>query len=411
MSGKLLQESLLSSAEITEQKAIDSRLVWVMAIASGLAAANLYYGQPLLANMSREFAVSVNQIGFIATLMQLGYATGLLFIVPLGDSANRRKLIVGLLAAVTVALAAVAIAPSIVFLAIACFAVGALTIVAQLIIPFAANLAPPQMRGRIVGSVMSGLLIGILLARTLSGFVGEHLGWRMMYWIAAGMMVILALVLRFMLPQDPARPGKSYPQLLRSLWDLVRGEPILREASVFGGLVFAAFSVFWVALSFFLETPPYHYGSEVAGLFGLVGVAGASAASIVGRLADRMNPRYTVGMGIIITLLSFVLMWLTGQMLWGLIIGVILLDFGTQANQVSNQARIYSLRPEASNRLNTIYMVTYFIFGSLGSMLGAYGWSQAGWAGVCGAGILLLVAALLVYVLNSKNMNKTMNRS
>lgn len=381
---------------------IDQRMVWILAVASAMAVANLYYIQPLLADMGRSFAVSESAIGFVATLTQLGYAAGLLLIVPLGDAFDRRRLVMFTLLAVTVSLVGMAVAPSILILAIASFAVGLTTIAPQIIVPFAASLADPKERGRVVGNVMSGLLIGVLLARTASGFVGAQLGWRAMYWIAAALMIVLAVVLRLILPKEQPRESISYPQLLKSLGGLIRSEPVLRETSVFGALVFGAFSVFWVTLVFFLGTPPYHYGSEVAGLFGLVGIAGALSAAYAGKLADRIDGRIITGVMIALTLLAFILFWLVGQWLWGLIIGVILLDFGAQGTHISNQTRIYRLNPEARSRLNTVYMVSYFIGGSLGSMLGAYGWSIGRWAGVCTVGTLMLVTALVVYVLRGR---------
>ena len=396
-------------APIGEQKssAIDQKMVWVLSVACAMSVANLYYNQPLLADMAHTFSISESAVGSIATLAQLGFAAGLLFIVPLGDSFDRRNLISLTLIAVTISLVAVAVAPSIGFLAIASFAVGAATIAPQIIVPFAASLAQPEQRGRVVGTVMSGLLIGILLARTVSGFVGAHLGWRAMYWIAAAMMIVLAITLRVLLPKEEPRASMSYPRLLRSLWGLLRTEPVIRETSIFGALVFAVFSVFWVTLVFFLGTPPYHYGSEVAGLFGLVGVVGALAASNVGKLADRINPRIITGFMLVVALAAFLVFWLFGQMLWGLIIGVILLDLGAQGAHISNQARVYSLNAEARSRLNTIYMVSYFIGGSLGSLLGAYAWSIEHWNGVCAVGTLLMVAALIVYFVRGARKAKS----
>jgi predicted MFS family arabinose efflux permease len=366
-----------------------------------MTVANLYYVQPLLADIGKTFAASESSVGFIATITQLGYALGLLLIVPLGDSFDRRDLVTFTLAAVTVALIATAAAPNITFLAIASFIVGITTIGPQIIVPFAATLAPPQERGRVVGTIMSGLLIGVLLARVVSGFIGAHLGWRAIYWIAAAMMLALIPVLRLLLPREQPRPRISYPELLRSLWELIRKEPVLRETSIFGALIFGAFSVFWVTLVFFLQTPPYHYGSDVAGLFGLAGIAGALAASFVGRLADRINARIITGVMLVVTMVAFILFWLFGHSLWGLIIGVILLDLGTQGTHISNQTRIYRLNAAARSRLNTVYMVSYFIGGSLGSLLGAYGWSIGRWNGVCAVGILILVVALGVYAVGS----------
>lgn len=395
-----LQQSTQNSAVEEASPNIERRLVWILAIASALAVANLYYIQPLLADIAHSFAVSDSTVGIIATLTQLGYAAGLLLLVPLGDSINRRDLITYTLFAVTAALILTAMSPSIVVLAIASFAVGVTTVGPQIIVPFAATLARPSERGRIIGIIMSGLLIGVLLARVVSGFVGAEWGWRAMYWIAAIMMIMLAVALRASLPGEPARARISYPQLLRSLWQLIRAEPVLRETSIFGGLAFGAFSVFWVTLVFFLATPPYHYGSEVAGLFGLAGIAGAVAAIFVGKLADHINPRIITGVMLTVTLVSYLLFWLFGHWLWGLIIGVILLDLGMQGTHISNQTRIYSLNPAARSRLNTVYMVTYFIGGSLGSILGAYAWALAHWNGVCVVGITMLLIALAIYALD-----------
>jgi predicted MFS family arabinose efflux permease len=392
-----LQQSTQNNAVTEVSPGIERRLVWILAIACALAVANLYYIQPLLADIAHSFAVSDSAVGIIATLTQLGYAAGLLLLVPLGDFINRRDLITYTLFAVTGALILTAVSPSIVVLAIASFAVGVTTVGPQIIVPFAATLARPRERGRIIGTIMSGLLIGVLLARVVSGFVGAQWGWRAMYWIAAIMMIILAVALRVSLPGEPVRDRISYPQLLRSLWQLIRTEPVLRETSIFGGLAFGAFSVFWVTLVFFLATPPYHYGSEVAGLFGLAGIAGAVAATFVGKLADRINPRIITGVMLTVALVSYLLFWLFGHWLWGLIIGVILLDLGMQGTHISNQTRIYSLNPAARSRLNTVYMVTYFIGGSLGSILGAYAWALDRWNGVCAAGISILLIALLVY--------------
>lgn len=397
----------MSDATIVTQELpapLDRRLVWLMSIACTLSIANLYYVQPLLAQIAQGFRLSVNQIGGVATLMQLGFASGLLLVVPLGDRYHQRTLIVSMLALVTLALIAVALAPTVTVLAMAGFVLGFATVVPQIIVPLAASLAAPSERGQVVGTVMSGLLIGLLLARTVSGVIGAYLGWRTVYWGAAALMILLAFVLRRFLPKEQLHSSMSYGQLLRSLGSLMRTEAVLREASLFYALSFGAFSAFWVTLTFFLQTPPYHYGSAVAGLFGLVGVVGASSASIVGRLADRFPIRSATGIALLIVLLSFVCMWLAGYWLWGLILGVILLDLGTQAAHVSNQTRIYSLNPAARNRLNTVYMVTGFIGGALGSFLGTWGWSVAGWNGVCCVGSLLLVAALIVYVINNKRM-------
>jgi predicted MFS family arabinose efflux permease len=389
-----LQTRNLAPAISSTPPTVDRKMVWLLAIAGGMAVANLYYIQPLLVDIAHSFSISESVVGIAATIAQLGYALGLLLIVPLGDALERRTLIVTMLILVTVSLVATALAPSLPWLVIACFVLGITTIIPQIIVPLAASIATPGTRGRVVGTVMSGVLIGILLARTVSGFVGAQFGWRTMYWIAAGLMLFLALLLRVALPKNYPSTHLHYFQLLRSLGDLVRQEPVIREVSLFGAMAFGAFSVLWSTLAFFLSTPPYHYGSEVVGLFGLVGVAGALSATFVGRLADRLNIRIITGIALAITALAFVVFWLFGHWLFGLIIGVLLLDLGVQSTQVSNQTRIYSLNPEASNRLNTIYMVSYFMGGSLGTALATYGWSVARWNGVCAVGVLMLIVAI-----------------
>jgi predicted MFS family arabinose efflux permease len=242
---------------------------------------------------------------------------------------------------------------------------------------------------------MSGLLVGVLASRTFSGVVAEHFGWRSVYLIAAGLSVALAGALRLLLPRsEPAGERLSYWRLLSSLTALLRDEPVLRQSCLFGAASFGAMSAFWNTLAFFLSGPPHHYGSDEIGLMGLVGVAGALAASASGRLADRFSPRRLIGAGLALMLLAYLLLGTLGNHLAWLLVGVILLDLGAQATHISNQARIYALRPEVRNRLNTAYMVCFFVGGATGSGLGAYGWSLAGWAGACGAGTLLLVIGL-----------------
>ncbi len=372
-------------------------LVLTLAVACGLAVANLYYNQPLLADIGRSFHISVQQVGFIPTLSQIGYAVGLLFLVPLGDMVERRRLIITMLGLVACTLIAAAVSPSMIWLSVSSFAIGFTTIVAQLIIPFAAQMAKPTERGKVIGTLMSGVLLGILLARTVSGFVGGILGWQAMYWIAAGLMIILAVVIALRLPFSPPESELSYPQVMQSLVHLVQQQPGLREAALNGALLFAAFSAFWATLAFFLETPPYHYGSQVAGLFGLVGAVGAMAAPLIGRLADKRSHRAVVGLAVCITLSSFVIFWIAGTHLLGLAVGVIVMDLGTQAAMISNQTRIYSLLPNAQSRLNTVFMVCYFLGGALGSYLGAYSWEMWQWNGVCALGLFLLAVAFIAH--------------
>jgi predicted MFS family arabinose efflux permease len=390
---------MTNTAPSPSSRGLSQELILLMAAACGLSVANLYYNQPLLAQMARDFHANVRQVGSIPLLTQVGTAFGMLLFVPLGDITERRRLIVTLLTVVTLALAGAAMAPGLAWLSLASLAIGLLSVVPHLIVPFAAQLARPEQRGQAVGSVMSGLLIGILLARTVSGYWGARFGWRSVYWLAALLMVALALTLVRLLPRSTPSVNLSYRGMLVSLTRLIREQPVLRQTAVIGGLIFGAFSAFWTTLVFLLERAPYGYhpASQAAGLFGLVGVVGAGAAPLVGRVADRRGPRFTLGLALTVLLASYGVFALLGARLWGLTLGVILLDFGVQSAHVSNQTRLYALIPEARSRLNTVYMVTYFVGGSIGSALGAWGWSVAHWQGVCAVGAGLSALALAVF--------------
>lgn len=385
-----------------ENKKISHSLVLLMAFACGITVANLYYVQPLLAEIARTFHVSQGDIGVVAMLTQIGYASGMFFILPLGDIKERRRLIVLMLCLSSAALLLMSFSFNRGVLVFAAFAIGFTSVVPQLIVPFAAQLAEPKERGRIIGNVMSGLLIGILLSRTFSGIIGEAFGWRIVYSIAAIMMLLLGVLLKMRLPLSPAVSNIRYSKLLGSLWGLLKEEPVLREASLTGAMMFGGFSIFWTSLIFLLESPAYNLGAQTAGLFGLVGVTGALAAPIVGRSADKRSPEFTFRIAIVISIISFICFWSFGLKIWGLVIGVILLDLGTQSGQVSNQARIYALNPEARNRINTVFMVSYFIGGALGSMLGSYSFAHFGWKGVCTFGLVFEFTAILVHFVSSR---------
>ena len=394
-----MSQSVTSAAD-RSGGGISRGLILLLATTSGLAVANLYYNQPLLADIGRTFGASSNAVGYVSMLTQIGYALGMLLFVPLGDIRERRTLITLLLILVSISLIGFATSQSLLWMYIASFAIGITTVVPQIIVPFSAQLALPEERGKVIGTVMSGLLFGILLARTVSGFVGEFFGWRSMYWIAAAIMLVLAFILYRLLPETKPETTASYTDLLRSIGQLVRKYSTLREASLIGACMFAAFSVFWTSLVFFLEGPPYHYSSAIAGLFGLIGVAGAAGAPLAGRLSDRVPPKRIIGILILLTLVSYGLFGLGGVSLWSLIAGVIVLDLGVQGTQVSNQARIYALEPAARSRINTVFMVSTFIGGALGSTLGSYAWQRWGWSGVCWSGGLLVAAAFAIWALH-----------
>jgi predicted MFS family arabinose efflux permease len=379
-------------------------LLWLFTVASGVSVANLYYNQPLLPEIAATFGVTATQAGAVATATQVGYAAGLLLFVPLGDVKDRRRLILVLLGAVVASLLAAGAAPSLPLMIAASVAVGMTTVVPQVLIPLAAGMAPEGGRGRVVGQIMAGLLVGILAARTVSGFVGHLLGWRAMFVVAAVLMGLLLLSLARWLPSAPplhaAGEGPSYGSLLLSLGSLAREQPVLRETALMGALFFAAFSAFWTTLGFHLAAPPLRYGPEVAGAFGVLGIAGALAAPLAGRFADRGRPRTAVSLALGANVAAWIALLAAGHTLAGIAVGVILLDAGTQAAQVSNQSRIYALPAALHSRLNTVYMVAYFCGGAAGSVLGSLAWSAGGWEGVCLVALGMLGAAALVFVLS-----------
>ncbi len=374
-------------------------LLWSMTVASAVAVANLYYNQPMLADMMRTFHVSPHEIGLVATFTQVGYALGMPVFIPLGDFVERRRLVVLLFLAVAAALVGTAEAHSLLWLVLASFIVGLTTVIAQIMIPLATELAPAEEQGRTIGMILSGILMGILLARTLSGVVAQHFGWRAMYWIAAVLALLFAVILRVQLPRVRPRSHIGYRELLHSIWVLTRATPKLQQVSLVAAMFFAAFSAFWTTLVFLLETPPYHFGSQAAGLFGIVGAAGVFVAPFAGRLSDQRSPRFVVAYAICIVLAAYAIFWTLGFHLWGLIIGVILLDAGVQGAQVANQSRVLGLRPEARNRVNTVYMISYFSGGSIGSLLGSWAWSRWQWHGVCACALMFMVIAGVVFLL------------
>lgn len=388
-----------------KETGISKSLVFLLAAASGAVVANLYYNQPLLAEMAREFAVRESQVGLIPTMTQIGYGLGLLFFTPLGDLAEQRRLIVTMVLLAFAALALTAVANSAPLLIGASLLVGLFSVVPQVMVPFAANLAAPEERSRTVGSVMSGLIIGILLARTFSGFMGAHFGWRTVYVAAAALMIVLALLLRLLLPQyRPVNP-QPYRDLLFSLPGLLRRLPTLQEAAITGALLFACFSVFWTTLIFRLEAQPFHLGSRAAGIFSLVGAAGASAAALSGRYADRLGAVRIVFFGMGLVLLSWIVLYFGNGSLILLALGAVILDLGAQGAHIANQSRIFALQPEARSRINTIYIVSFFIGGAFGSIAGALTWTAFGWLGVCLFGTLLMILGISTQFILSARRN------
>lgn len=393
-------------AVTTHKPELTTTTLWVMTITTGLVVANLYYNQPLLEDMAQTFSVSNGKVGQLSMLTQLGYAAGIFFVIPLADMVKRKRLMLIEFAFIVSALLLTAFAPNIHILLLSGFLLGAASVMGMLLVPMAAHLASPAERGKKIGFIMSGLLIGILLSRTLSGFAGAHFGWRVMYIIAAGIMVLMWLLIYLMLPEvEPDYKG-NYRQLMQSLVDLAKNEPKLRLAALRGALCFAAFSAFWTTLVFMLKQN-FNEGSDVAGAFGLVGAFGAIAAGLMGRLSDKMDAYKLSTITLALVLISFVIFWFSAYSIAGLIIGVIIMDMGVQATHISNQAIIFSLNPAARNRINTVYMVAYFIGGATGTFLATRVWGVYGWPGVCVIGIVLSAIAIIIHMATRKTMQRS----
>jgi predicted MFS family arabinose efflux permease len=382
----------------TEPPTAGMGAIVLLGVISGVAAANIYYNQPLLGLMDRSFATA--NVGEAARLIPaatlIGYAFGILTLIPLGDRFVRRKLIAVQLVALSFALIGAALAPSLILLAVASFFIGMLSTAAQQTVPFAADLAADSNRGRIVGLVMTGLLLGILLARTISGFVGDHFGWRAVFVMAACLCAGLAVVSWRALPHRPAVGRLSYGALLASVARLIIEQPVLRQAAFAQAFLFACFNLFWVTLVLLLEGAPFDLTPSYIGLFGVIGAAGVLAAPIAGKLSDRMDSNRVRLAGIVLTILSFAAFAFSGHSIVGLILGTIVLDFGLNLAHIANQTRIYTLDPAARGRINTVYMSMLFIGGAVGSTIGTQAWAFGGWLAVCLAGFALSAGAMAV---------------
>lgn len=372
---------------------ISNRMVLIFAIACGLAAGNLYYAQPVLVQIAHSFHTSSTTASLLVTCAQIGYALGLALLVPLGDLLPRRRLIPGVLLITAIALGVAAAAPGLTVLAVVTIVFGIGSVAAQLVVPLAASLATEERRGRVVGMVMSGLLLGILLARTASGLVANASNWRVIYVIAAIATLALAAGLWFAIPEESPRPRLSYPALLRSTVTLMRDEAVLRRRSLIGAFNFAAFSIFWTTITFHLADAPFHYGAGTIGLFGLVGAAGALAANLAGRWADRGLHGHTTTLFIALSTLSFIALWIWADNVVMLIVAIVVLDIGISGLQITNQSMIFRLHPDLRSRINAGYMVFYFVGGAIGSAVGGAVYANDQWAGVCLLGLLTMAAA------------------
>lgn len=357
-------------------------LILLMSVATGLAVASNYYAQPLLDTIARAFNLSASSAGFIVTAAQLGYAAGLLFLVPLGDMFERRMLIVSMTLLAAGGMLITASSQSLTMMIIGTALTGLFSVVAQILVPLAATLASPEKRGKVVGTIMSGLLLGILLARTVAGLLASLGGWRTVYWVASVLMVVMALALWRGLPKVKQENHLNYPQLLASVFSLFTQDKLLRTRALLGCFTFANFSILWTSMAFLLAAPPFNYSEGVIGLFGL---------------ADKGKSHLTTSAGLVLLLLSWAAIWYGHVSVLALIVGILVLDLTVQGVHITNQTVIYRVKPEARNRLTAGYMTSYFIGGAAGSLISASAWQHAGWSGVCAIGAIVATINLLVW--------------
>ena len=375
-----------------------------LGLACAVGVSSIYFNQPLLSEMAKTFHSRPDHIGFVAVATQVGYALGLLTFVPMGDVLERRSLMMRMFAAVSVALLLLAVAPSLFWVILASVLVGLFASVTHIVLPIAPDLVDDRQRGRAIGIVMTGLLMGVLLARTFAGWVSKIHGWRWVFVAAAVLNAAFVPLLWRKMRRLPPKEDLRYTDAMISLWTLFRTEPLLREASIVGALMFASFSCFWTNLAFLLDTH-YQMGPGVAGSFGIVGAAGALVASVAGRLADRHGTRWVASVGLATLTFSYLLMWSavaipmsTVGHVAALVLGVVILDVGAQMTQISNQTRIFGLVASARSRLNTVYMVLYFAGAAVGSWLSTLAWAHWGWNGVCLLALGFMALAALRHI-------------
>lgn len=385
-----------------QSQGLSSWLVFLMAFAIGVTIASNYYAQPLLHSITHDLNIAVEHAGSIIMAAQFSYAVGLLFITPLGDKFERKHLIIILMVLSTCGLIVSALSKNLWMLIIGTSMTGLFSTVAQVLIPFAATLSKPEHRGKIVGTLMSGMLLGILLGRTFAGAISTIADWHYVYWIATSIMGIVTLLLWISLPTYRNTININYFQLLWSIGSLYKQEPILRIRSLLAVISFALFSLLWTPLAFLLSNDPYHYSDFIIGLFGIAGAAGALGSPIVGKLSDKGKGWLATTIGLGLLLLSWLPLSLAQYSIIALILGVVILDFSVQVTHVSNMSAIYQIRPEARSRINTGYMVCYFIGGMLGSVGSTYLFSHYGWIAIVLSGIILGLMGLICWLFYTK---------
>jgi predicted MFS family arabinose efflux permease len=374
----------------------------LMAFCTGLIVANIYYCQPLVILVAREFGLSESHAGKISYLTQVGYALGLFLVVPLGDMFERKRQILIITGLAVLALLSAALSQSFFMLEISCVLIGASSVIPQLVLPMAANLSSDENRGQTIGIIMSGLLVGILASRALSGSIGFIWGWRSVYFMAAAICTLLLLLMASRFPKSKPTFKGTYTELMSSMWHYVKTQPILREASLINFIAFATLSAFWTTMVLFLANPPFNLQTLQIGLFGIAGAAGAMAAPLVGKLSGGTNPRKNLIVGLTLQLISIATFYFTKSHLYLFVAGIILIDIGQQAIHVTNQTRIYAILPEARNRLNTVFMSVSFVGAAVGSAFGLWLWDKGQWPAFCLGSLGMVSLNMLMYYLYRK---------
>lgn len=369
----------------------------IMSVTAGVCVANIYYNQPILKDIAKSFHSSEGEVGIISVLSQAGYGLGLFFLTPLGDKVNRKSLILVLQIILIAALLGMSVISQLQGIYLISLLIGLLAVAAQVILPMAASL-DQENKGRTVGIIFTGILVGILAARVFSGYTAEWLGWRYVYSISAVMVFITTLMTYFSLPGVKQEFNGTYSELLKSTLKQIKRFSLLRRTSVLGALVFGVFCSFWTTLTFHLSGPPFNYQTDKIGLFGLLAIGGALLAPVFGKLADKGNPTKSQVITVILIIAGVLVIKILPHSLAAFIIAVLLLDIGVQATQVTNVATIYSLDAAANSRINTIYMTSYFIGGATGTLAGVLCWRLGGWNMVTWQLLLWAVLALIVAV-------------
>lgn len=378
---------------------MSKKTILLMAVVTGVIVANLNFIQPIENLIATDFGVSKAVVGILAMVTQLGYAFGLLLIVPLGDIFDRYHLIQFMMVLSIISLIIAFLAPNAAVFAIATTLIGITSVAPQIIIPYAGYLAPALQRGKVLGIVLSGLLTGILLSRSFSGLLGSIMPWQDIYLVAAVIdLIFLVIVHRFMPKDQRGHQDLNYLSVIKMLPKLFISQKELRGSSINGFCMFGMSNVLWSTLAFYLADQ-YHLGSNVAGLLGLLGIAGVLVAPWVGDLVDQKSPKLTIGLSMIFSGLAFVIFWLVGFWIIGLIVGIVLLDLGTQFSQVSNQAIVQSINRKQSSRNNSVFMFSYFLGGSIGTLSATWAWGQFGWSGVCIVAFVFLVISILDHLI------------